>query len=59
MRPAAEITPCLAAAATHFGAVVPPLQADNVYKTGDSIPWRFCFQCGKLEVLTLFDGAQR
>lgn len=35
------------------------MQADDVYKTGDSVPWRFCFQCGKLQVLTAFDGAQR
>jgi hypothetical protein len=36
------------------------LQADVVYKRDQpDQEWRFCFQCGKLEPLELFDGRQR
>jgi hypothetical protein len=35
-------------------------QADEVYKRDEpGQAWRFCFQCGKLEHLEQFDGAQR
>ena len=36
------------------------MAAEAVYKRDQPCQeWRFCFQCGKLEPLELFDGKQR
>lgn len=50
--PAAYLTLCTVHSAC--------LQAEVVVKRGEpELQWRFCFQCGKLELLDRFEGKQR